>query len=92
MLAEYKTKTNIGIGGGFLLQFVGGVVMGVPSISAIGLLMALAGYIMFIWGCSSYAVGKGYSQWLGALGFLSCLGILILAVLPDQHKNPPPIK
>jgi hypothetical protein len=37
-------------------------------------------------------VGKGYSQFLGILGFLSCIGLVILVVLPDKHKSPPPIK
>ncbi len=92
MLAEYKTKTNIGIGVGILLQILGAVLSGVESIAIIGLLMQVVGFIMFIWGCSCYAVGKGYSQFLGILGLLSCLGLVILVVLPDKHKSPPPIK
>ncbi|HEY1173976.1 MAG TPA: hypothetical protein VGH19_21605 [Verrucomicrobiae bacterium] len=92
MLAEYKTKTNIGIGIGLLIQFVGRVLTGVESLALIGFLMVLVGYIMFIWGCGCYAIGKGYSQFLGLLGIFSCLGLLILAVLPDKHKTPPGIK
>jgi hypothetical protein len=93
MLTEYKKKTNLGIGGGILLQVLGRIIMeAMPGNSFIGFLLILAGFIMFIWGCSSYAVGKGYSQFLGILGFLSCLGLVILAVLPDKHKSPPPIK
>lgn len=92
MLAEYKTKTNIGIGVGLLLAFVGGVVSNVPSIAIVGSLMWLVGYITFIWGCGCYAVGKGYSQFVGALGLFFCFGLIILAVLPDKHKSPPPIK
>ncbi len=92
MLAEYKTKTNIGIGVGLLIQFIGRVLTGVEGAELIGFLMILVGFIMFIWGCGCYAVGKGYSQFLGILGLLSCLGLVILAVLPDKHKSPPPIK
>lgn len=92
MLAEYKTKTNIGIGCGLILQFIGRTLGGVEGAELIGLLMVLVGFIMFIWGCGCYAVGKGYSQFLGLLGILSCLGLIILAVLPDKHKAPPAIK
>ena len=41
---------------------------------------------MFILGCRSYAVGKGHSKWLGLLGLLSCVGLLVLIVLPDHNK------
>lgn len=93
MLAEYKTKTNIGIGCGLLIQFIGKVIVGaMPDNSFIGLILIIVGFIMFIWGCGCYAVGKGYSQFLGILGILSCLGLVILAVLPDKHKSPPPMK
>lgn len=91
MLAEYKTKTNIGIGVGLIIQFIGrAIISGMPDNSFIGLLLVLVGFIMFIWGCGCYAMAKGYSQFLGILGILSCLGLIILVILPDKHKNPPP--
>jgi hypothetical protein len=84
MLPEHKSNTNIGVGLGLILQ-----VMGRASDSPIGLLLLVAGAVAFIWGCSEYAKGKGYSGWFGLLGLLSILGLIVLAVMPDQHKDAP---
>ena len=51
-----------------------------------GLVLGLVGTVLFIIGLGYYARAKGYSMWFGALGFLSCLGWLILALLPDHRK------
>ena len=86
MLAEYKTKTNIGIGLGILLQLLGRFVTRNEATALIGLMLAIVGLVFFIWGCMNYAAGKGHSKWLGLLGLLSCIGLLILVFLPDRHK------
>ena len=88
MLSESKTKTNIGVGIGIILQITGRVLMrNKPELSTVGLVLAILGIIFFIWGCMNYAEGKGYSKALGLLGLLSCIGLIILIVLPDKHKN-----
>jgi len=84
MLPENKTNTNIGVGLGFLLEILGRFVLGG---SWIGLLLVLVGVVLFIWGCMNYAVGKGHSKWLGLLGLLSFIGLIILVILPDHHKE-----
>ena len=48
----------------------------------------LAGNILLMIGLSYYARAKGYTAFLGLLGFLSCFGLVILALLPDKTKNP----
>lgn len=87
MLAEYKTKTNVGVGVGLLLQ-VGARVMTLmnPAMSSLELLIVGVGAIFFVWGCCCYAIGKGYPWPLGFLGLLSCLGLIVLVVLPDKNK------
>src|SRR5262245_3100716 len=50
----------------------------------------VVGGVLFIIGLGYYARGKGYSMALGLLGFLSCLGLLILLVLPDRTKDQSP--
>ena len=88
MLPEKKTNTNIGIGLGILLQVAGqrsGLRQRGPAIPA--LVMTLLGAVFFIWGCMNYAEGKGHSKWLGLLGLLSCIGLVILVILPDHHKQ-----
>ena len=47
----------------------------------------LVGAVLLIIGLGFYAKAKGYSAVLGLLGLLSCLGLLILAVLPDKTKG-----
>ena len=90
MLAEYKTKTNIGVGVGIGMSFAGRMMMrssgGSGAAAMLGGVIALAGLLPFVWGCSMYAKGKGYSPWFGALGLLSCLGLLVLVLMPDRHK------
>ena len=49
---------------------------------------AFVGAVLLIIGLGFYAKAKGYSALLGLLGLLSCIGLLILAVLPDKTKGP----
>ena len=84
MLAQHKSSTNIGVGLGIILQVAGRAME-----SPFGLLLLLAGAIAFVWGCAEYARGKGYSGWFGLLGVFSILGLIVLALLPDKHKDAP---
>jgi hypothetical protein len=87
MLAEYKTKTNIGVGLGILLQIIARALKTAwPSTASLATLIGLLGLGLFVYGCFNYAQGKGYSRWLGLLGLLSCLGLVVLVVLPDKNK------
>ena len=88
MLPDKKTKTNIGVGVGIILQIAGQVLASTSEAGAIlGLVVVLVGAVFFIWGCMNYANGKGHSKWLGLLGLLSCIGLIILIFLPDHHKE-----
>jgi hypothetical protein len=87
MLAEYKTKTNTGVALGIILEIAGQIIMRqMPNLALVGTIVMLVGVVFFIWGCMNYAVGKGYSQFLGLLGLFSCIGLLILVLLPDKNK------
>ena len=88
MLSEYKTQTNIGVGVGFLSQAIG-MSVDQPN-GGIGVLFVLVGSALFIWGCVSYAKGKGQSPFLGILGLLSIFGLIVLALLPDHFKDGTP--
>lgn len=57
MLTEYQKRSNYGIAIGLLLQ-IASIPLGDNIIS---LLAVIAGGILFIYGCSCYAIGKGYS-------------------------------
>lgn len=85
MLPEYKTKTNIGILIGWILTFAGN--RAVDTNYNLGIILAVAGLILFVWGCMQYALGKGHSKWWGLLGIFNLLGLLILFFLSDRYKN-----
>jgi hypothetical protein len=87
MLAEKKTATNVGVLLGLVLQFVGRGMMAQPGSETLGLLLVLVGLVAFIFGCVSYAQGKGQPGIFGLLGLLSIIGLIVLAVLPDHHKE-----
>jgi hypothetical protein len=101
MIAKYS-RTSLAVGlPGVLLQIVCGYLFNqtfifptnpntVPQVgAALALQLGMfAGSVLFIIGLSFYAKAKGYSALLGLLGLLSCLGLLIIAVLPDKTKSP----
>jgi membrane-bound ClpP family serine protease len=87
MLKHYKTQTNIGTGVGLVAQVLGFVMLDSEKSAPVGLVFILVGAALFIWGCVSYAKGKGHSGFLGILGLLHILGLLVLILLPDRHKN-----
>ena len=87
MIVEYKSKTVSFVVSGLLLQVVGGLIAKAGFLGwLLGGPVALLGSVLLILGCCFYAKAKGYAWWLGLLGLLSCVGFLVLYVLPDQHK------
>ena len=38
---------------------------------------------LWFWACGQYVIGKGRSPWLALLGLLSCIGLLVLVLIPD---------
>jgi hypothetical protein len=100
MIAKYVRKSLMFGGPGLLLQmgctFVANLIIKkamtigtVPLAVLTGIFVvgSIAGNILFIAGLSFYAKAKGYSAVLGALGLLSCIGLLILALIPDRTKG-----
>jgi len=89
LLKEYKRNTNIGVGIGWLVLTVGNIAVRTGSLGGpvVGYLMCLIGLVLFLWGCGQYARGKGYSVYWGALGLLYIIGLLVLVLMPDKHKD-----
>jgi len=88
MLPDKKTNAIIGISIGIITQIAGRVLAFPSEAGAIlGLVVMLAGAVLFVWGCMNFAEGKGHSKWLGLFGLLSCIGLIILIILPDYHKE-----
>ena len=82
MLVQYKTKTNLFIGVGILLQ-IAAVVFLVGALAAV---VKLVSAILFIIGCCYYAKAKGHNAAWGLLGLLSIIGLLILVFFTDRNK------
>jgi hypothetical protein len=88
MLPDKKTKTNIGVGLGIVLQLSRFILVRQGIITPdLGSLIWLLGVLVFVWGCMNYVEGKGASKWFGWLGLLSLIGLLFLFFLPDRHKD-----
>ena len=87
MIPEYKTKTNIWVAVGLGLQAASMLLSryGVPPVAA--LVVRLVGFLVLIGGCFYYAQAKGYSRWWGLLGLFNLLGLLLLVLFRDRHKN-----
>jgi hypothetical protein len=100
MIAKYNRKSLVLGIPGLLLQvgciFTANLITakarsgGATPPDALALFLAagsLVGAVLLIIGLGFYAKAKGYSAVLGLLGLLSCIGLLILAVLPDKTKD-----
>ena len=93
MLAGSRRKTNIGLGFGILLTFLGAGFASAaegdpqatgPALFALGAI--LVGLALFVWGCCASAAGKGYPWAIGFVGLSGLIGLIVLAFLPDRYK------
>jgi hypothetical protein len=88
MIAEKVKKSNIAVGVGFVVEVLGRVLtLSGGPIAILGIVITVVGAVIFITGCFFYAEAKGYSRYLGLLGLASCIGLLVLIILPDKYKN-----
>ena len=58
-----------------------------PRGSPLPLLISLAGTALLLVGLGYYAKAKGHSAVWCLMGFLSCIGLLVLALLPDRKQT-----
>jgi hypothetical protein len=79
--AMNRTSLSLGVPG-LGLQIAGNAMHGV-----LGVVASLLGLGLLIAGLSTYARMRGHSPWFGALGLLSCLGMLVLVLLPKKCFN-----
>jgi hypothetical protein len=88
MLAEYKSKTVTFLVVGLVLKIVGNILAHAGFLGGlVGYPILALGALIFIMGCCFYAKAKGYAWWVGLLGLLTVIGLLVLYVLPDKHKS-----
>ncbi len=89
MLPSSVAKTNLGVGGGIVLQLAGFALSNSdePIVAMAGSLVILASIPVLVWGCMHYAQGKGHNKWVGLVGLAGCIGLIVLIILPDQAKD-----
>ena len=87
MIADYNKKSlMLGIPG-ILLQIGGNIfAQGAqePTMKALGGLVTLVGTGLLIAGLAFYAKAKGRHPAWCLMGFLSCIGLIVLALLKDK--------
>jgi len=73
---------------GYVLMVAGRLSASAGGAGAIfGVILGLVGLVLNIGGCMKYAEEKGHSRWVGLVGLLSCVGLLILLMLPDRYRR-----
>ena len=98
MIAKHQNATNIGVGIGIVSVFAWGGLLrqyqntGDNLMLAVGIPVFTIGLGFFVWGCVNYALAKGYSGWVGLLGLLHIVGLLIMVCLADYCPNGRPLK
>ena len=88
MRPEKRGATNVSVGIGGVLQVAGFVLLHYAPVlggdTTVGAVLVVASVSVIIWGCMSYAEGKGHSRSAGLLGVLGVVGLIVLVLLPDR--------
>jgi len=91
MIKRYNNISLLLGAPGITLQVVGNVIVqankGNSGAELSGVLVLLGGTALLIAGLAYYAIAKGRSGWWGACGFLSLIGLIILALLKDHAPD-----
>ena len=88
MQPEKRTKTNVGVGIGLILQMLGFTFARKEDTTAIlGIVLLVASVPIFVWGCMNYAEGKGHSKSFGLVGLTGLIGLIVLVLLPDRSSH-----
>jgi len=75
----------IGIIVGIVLTLVGRAMTSAGhDYVAIGLILSLVGFAVFMWGCYCLVKKKGYHGAWTLFGLLGCIGLLVLLLIPDK--------
>jgi hypothetical protein len=90
MIAHYNNKSlALGIPG-LILQIGGNIgtrATESPGVVSLMLLASLVGTVLLMVGLAYYAKAKGRSPWWCLMGFLSLIGLIVLAFLKDKAPD-----
>lgn len=85
-LSEDRIKGSYGIGVGMFMFMGLGLLAGKVSIPVMWLL-TIPSFATFVAGSTFYVKSKGYSPWLGILGFGAVFGLVLMIFLPDRNDK-----
>lgn len=86
MIKKYQTRANIVLVVGFVIVMIGGKAgQGAVSPPVAGLIVLL-GLGVWVAGCHQYCMGKAQPGWKAIYGIVFPLGLIALALLPDEGK------
>ena len=89
MIPKNKVRAVSTIIPGLILFIVAEVLSRrLPNSSLVFDFIAIAGQIIYIWGCYNLLIGKGQSKWYMILLFIPFIpGLIIIILLRDKHKH-----
>lgn len=86
MIKKYQSRANIILVVGFIIVMIGGKAgQGAIPPAAAGLIVLL-GLAVWVAGCHQYCMGKAQPGWKAIYGIVFPLGLIALALLPDEGK------
>jgi hypothetical protein len=84
---ESKLKALIGIAVGLGLELATQLLCSAGDSNILFVLaIFLVATLLFIWGCTHYALSKGLPHWLGYLGIFNFLGPIVIFLLPSRRR------
>src|SRR5262245_50579557 len=89
MIAENQTKANIGVGIAIVLNIAGFVMSRQADLTVrlAGAGISVLALPFWIWGCWTYAIGKGrHGAWC-LMGLLGLIGLIVLVCLTDYYPR-----
>ena len=89
MRDDSASETNVYIIGAIIIHLIGLFFSIGLSERGFGDFVSFIALVIFMWGCSRFSYGKGYSPWFGLLGAFSLIGLLIISILPDKFPKLP---
>lgn len=89
MIKKYQTRANIVLVVGFVIVMIGGKVGQGAIPPAVAGLIVLLGLGVWVAGCHQYCMGKAQPGWKAIYGIVFPLGLIALALLPDEGNEKP---
>ncbi|KAB2962039.1 MAG: hypothetical protein F9K18_10370 [Thermoanaerobaculia bacterium] len=91
MIASFRHRARLGIGGFFALRFLGLIIWSTArggdaggGVQRLFEFVFVLGTAFLLWGCWALAKGKGRSAWWALLGLAGIVGLVVALLLPDR--------